>query len=100
MVVDYIDMQVSRKEITEWLPDYDNRRAIVARDALASVEGFRMAILLVCEYVLGVRVCPLCPNCSYKKYDDGETNENMDNYPHTKMKEELVMNKFMEDVQF
>ena len=36
---DYVDMGVSVEEMTEWLPSYDERRAILARDGFASVDG-------------------------------------------------------------
>ena len=31
---------------------------------MASVEGFRLAVLLTCEYIFGLRMCENCPNCN------------------------------------
>ena len=64
---DYVDMGISVEEMTEWLPSYDERRAILARDGLASVDGFRITILLTLEYIMGMRVCSECPDCNHKK---------------------------------
>ena len=61
---DYVEMKVSCEQMLQWLPSYDDRRAILSRDGLASVEGFRITILLVCEYLFGMRVCPKCPDCN------------------------------------
>ena len=59
----YVEFHV--EEMLNWLPDYDDRRAIIARDGLASVDGFRTSILLVCEYIFGMRVCAKCPDCNH-----------------------------------
>ena len=57
-------MQFSVEQIRHMLPSYDERRAMLAQDPLASVEGFRFSILLVCEYLFGLRVCSDCPRCN------------------------------------
>ena len=41
---DAVDSGLPLEEILQWLPAYDDRRTILARDSLASVEGFRMSI--------------------------------------------------------
>ena len=61
--VSYVDFHID--EIRNWLPDYDDRRAILARDGLASVDGFQTSILIVCEYFFGMRVCAKCPDCNH-----------------------------------
>ena len=48
----------------ENLPSYDVRRKILAGDALASVDGFRVMILLTFKYLFGIRCCPDCPDCN------------------------------------
>ena len=63
----YVDY--SLEEILNWLPEHDDRRAIIARDGLASVDGFRITILLVCEYIFGMRVCWKCPDCNHTTTD-------------------------------
>ena len=69
---DYVDMGISVEEMTEWLPSYDERRAILARDGLASVDGFRITILLTLEYIMGMRVCSECPDCNHKQRGEGD----------------------------
>ena len=44
---------------------------MLARDGLASVEGFRLSILMVCEYLFGMRVCIDCPSCNTVDFNDG-----------------------------
>jgi hypothetical protein len=46
------------------LLEYDERRRILARDNLASVDGFRTLVLATHEYLFGMRVCPYCPDCN------------------------------------
>jgi hypothetical protein len=48
------------------LPPSDERRAILAKDPLASVYGFRMLMKLTLSTLFGVRVCSNCPNCNLK----------------------------------
>lgn len=57
-------MGVTAQEMLAWLPSYEERRAILSRDGLSSVDGFRISILLVCEYIFGMRVCAQCPDCN------------------------------------
>ena len=33
-------------------------------DALASVDGFRMMVMLTLQHLFGVRFCPNCPDCN------------------------------------
>ena len=40
------------------------RRQAMARDPLASVDGFRVLALLVMEHLFGLRVCAQCPDCN------------------------------------
>eukprot|EP00438_Fugacium_kawagutii_P017484 Skav217980 [mRNA] locus=scaffold496:402099:408191:- [translate_table: standard] len=46
------------------LPTWDQRRQAMARDPLASVDGFRVLVFLVMEHLFGLRVCPQCPDCN------------------------------------
>eukprot|EP00438_Fugacium_kawagutii_P008899 Skav215707 [mRNA] locus=scaffold2573:242958:252224:+ [translate_table: standard] len=46
------------------LPTWEQRRQAMARDPLASVDGFRVLVLLVMEHLFGLRVCPQCPDCN------------------------------------
>ena len=58
---DYLELKTSVEEIGQWLPKYDDRRAIVARDPLASVDGFHVLIRLVCEYIFWIARVPQLP---------------------------------------
>ena len=51
-------------ELRERVSTCDQRRAIISRDALACVDGFRTIVQLVMEYIMGIRCCIRCPNCS------------------------------------
>jgi hypothetical protein len=68
---DYVTMAIRASDMERWLPNYDDRRAILARDGFASVDGFRTGILLVCEFIWGLRVCPMCPDCNHGDADHG-----------------------------
>ena len=59
-------MKVTIEDVLHMLPDYDNRRAIVARDGLASVDGFRVGVLVTCQCIFGVRICARCPDCNHR----------------------------------
>ena len=41
------------------------RRALLAKDSLASVDGLRIMVLLAYEHLFGMRVCPNCPHCNH-----------------------------------
>ena len=62
---DYAELAVDINALHDKLPNYDERRAIMSRAPLASVDGFWATVFLVCEYVLGMRVCPRCPFCNH-----------------------------------
>ena len=51
-------------DMRESLPPYDVRRKILAGDALASVDGFRVMVLLTFEHLFGLRFCQNCPQCN------------------------------------
>jgi len=57
-------LRMSVDELKEKVPDFDSRRQMVSRDALASVDGFRTIMHLFFEHVLGIRFCIDCPNCT------------------------------------
>ena len=52
------------------VPDYDTRRALIAKDSLASVEGFRVMVLVAYRHLFGMRVCPNCPHCNHDDHAD------------------------------
>ena len=59
-----VDLHINPESLRECLPAYDERRAILARDPLASVDGFRVLAELTIEILFGVRFCRNCPRCS------------------------------------
>ena len=56
---------MSADDLPSFLPTYDQRRHILATDALASVEGFRVMLQLTLQHLFGVNDCPNCPDCSH-----------------------------------
>ncbi|CAJ1386507.1 unnamed protein product [Effrenium voratum] len=56
--------RLSPEALLEELPDYDERKTLLARDPLACAEGFRVLVLLALRHLLGVRFCPRCPDCA------------------------------------
>ena len=67
---DDVWLALSPEDLQAQIPDYDTRRALIAKDSLASVEGFRVMVLLAYEHLFGMRVCPNCPHCNHD--DDAE----------------------------
>ena len=59
-----VTVRLDLQELERQLPMYDERRTILARDPLASVDGFRTLVLLTYEHLFGMRVCPQCPDCN------------------------------------
>ena len=50
------------------LPTWEQRRKVLARDPLASVDGFHILSLLLLKHLFGVNVCPNCPTCTASRY--------------------------------
>ncbi len=63
--VDYL--QLDPEVLLRALPDYDQRRAMLARDPLACAEGFWALVQLALRHLFGVRWCPNCPHCAKSK---------------------------------
>ena len=55
---------VSVDDLADVLPTFDQRGRILAADALASVEGFRVMVQLTMQYLFGCNFCPYCPDCA------------------------------------
>ena len=51
-------------DLKAFLPTYDERRTILSRDALASVDGFRVVVSVSYEHLFGMRVWAFCPDCN------------------------------------
>ena len=61
-------MEASISQLRASLPAYDDRRKMLALDALASLDGFRVLVSVTYEYVFGLRVCGFCPDCNNGEY--------------------------------
>ena len=61
---DDVSFGVSVEDLADLLPSFDERRRILATDALASVEGFRVMVQLTMQHLFGVfflsKVSRLC----------------------------------------
>ena len=55
------------EDLLQGLPSRDRRRRILARDALASADGFKILVFLAYEYLFGMRVCMDCPDCNRRE---------------------------------
>ena len=54
--------------LVEALPAYDERKAILARDPLACLNGFLALVGLAFRHIFGIRLCPRCPDCAASGY--------------------------------
>ena len=61
---DFVELNIPLEDLVNRVPLYDDRRAMAARDPLASVDGFRVLCHLAYEHLFGVRVCARCPDCN------------------------------------
>ena len=57
-------IELDPQVLAQVLPDYDERRAILAGDPLSCADGFWTLVQLVLRHLFGVRWCPNCPNCA------------------------------------
>ena len=69
---DFVDLHIPVADLAGRVPAYDDRRAMLARDPLASVDGFRVLCHLAYEHLFGVRVCPRCPDCNNADNEDAK----------------------------
>ena len=58
-----IEFPIHVERVTRALPSWHQRRALLARDPLASVDGFHVLLPLLLEDIFGLRICHACPNC-------------------------------------
>ena len=56
--------KIDEAEIELPLPSYEPRRAVEARDPLAVMDAFTVHARLRLPTILGVRMCPRCPQCN------------------------------------
>ena len=60
---DFVDHGVSVDALSDMVPNFEDRRKMLSRDALASVDGFRIIIDCALKYLFGIRKCANCPKC-------------------------------------
>ena len=60
---DEIEFPIHVERLRRCLPGWQQRRTILARDPLASVDGFHVLLRLLLRHVFGVNICHLCPDC-------------------------------------
>ena len=53
--------------ILSQVPSWAERRMVLARDPMASVEGFRVIVDATMRHLFGLRTCPNCPRCSHSE---------------------------------
>ena len=63
-------MALSAEHLTHVVPSYASRRALLAKDSLASVDGFKVMVILAYEHLFGMRVCFNCPHCNHDVNDE------------------------------
>ena len=61
---DDVVLEMPVDELRSILPERDARQAVLAKDPLAAVDGFRVIVMLTHTLLFGVRMCPLCPDCN------------------------------------
>ena len=57
-------MAVHIESMRRALPVWEQRRATLARDPLASVDGLKLLVQLVLTYLFGLHMCEQCPDCN------------------------------------
>ena len=68
---DDVFLDVPLEDLRSFLPSHDERRKLLARDALATVDGFRVIVSVTYEFLFGMRVCSNCPHCNLPKQFKG-----------------------------
>ena len=61
---DDVEARVDLETLLRHYPEYRQRVAIIARNPLASVDGFRVIVMLTYRFLFGMKVCPFCPDCN------------------------------------
>ena len=64
---DEVTLLLDRDNLARLCMDMPTRKKMLARDALACVDGFRTIVLETCARLFGMRVCPRCPDCNRGK---------------------------------
>ena len=67
---DDVELRIPVSAVIDALPTYDERRKLLARDSLGSMDGSRVLVLATYEYLFGMRVCPYGPDCNCSQIMD------------------------------
>ena len=59
-----VEARVDLEALLRHYPEYQQRVALMARNPLASVDGFRTIVMLTYRFLFGMKVCPFCPDCN------------------------------------
>ena len=62
---DDVRLELPLAAIMSQVPTWAERRKILARDPMASVEGFRVIVDATMRHLFGLRTCPNCPGCNH-----------------------------------
>ena len=57
-------LSMPAEELRSIVPERAARQALLARDPLAAVDGFRILVIAAYQLLFGLRVCPFCPDCN------------------------------------
>ena len=57
-------LPISVESVQRLVPCWEQRRRVLARDPLASVDGFQTLALLLLKHIFGLHMCPQCPECA------------------------------------
>lgn len=58
-----VGFPVHIEQLRRLAPSWQQRRRVLARDPLASVDGFHVLLQLLLRHLFGVNICPSCPDC-------------------------------------
>ena len=59
-----VHLEIPIDDLVPWIPRYEDRRIALARDSLASVDGFRILVHATYKYLFGLNYCWICPDCN------------------------------------
>lgn len=65
---EFVDIQLHPSDLVQDLPTHDERRVTLARGGIASVDGFRVMILLAYTYSWVMRACWQCRCCNSAEF--------------------------------
>ena len=57
-------LPIAVETVRRLVPCWEQRRRVLARDPLASVDGFQTLTLLLLKYIFGLHMCQDCPDCA------------------------------------